>query len=486
MPLVFSANVVFRGYAGCGANLALSFSKTLILALVVSLLCPVASWAQQQGGGNQGGGNQGGQGGQGNNNAGGIAIDADGVLTLAIGKEATDKLALKRLEAAAKNTLESSLAKFSALRKVSLVGLERAVEKLVEGKKPLPSDMQFMAGLQRIDFVFVYPETGDLVIAGPAEGFAGNSVGRVVGITTGRPPLRLDDLVVGLRASRRSGVIGCSIDPVPENHSRMVAAAKANNGPATPAAIQAKYHDLTRILGQQIVSVNGVPADSHFAQVMVEADYRMKLFCVGRDMPRVNSFRSQLDLQKPGDTIYQRWWFAPFYDSLKKTEDDNAFQFNGQRLQVMSQDEFISENGQRTAATQRFSAQKWAQLITEKLPELASAVPVFAELQNLTDIAILGALIRRENLASKLDWKMALFLDSERLPHASNATPRKVPSIGGSKRSGQLMLGIIGGVTISPESTLNSLSRTTEMSRDLESSRSRSVRPADREVWWWD
>lgn len=462
----------------------------VFFALLLCIANPVALWAQQ-GGGNQGGGNQGGnQGGnrQGQgNNAGGIAIDADGVLTLAIGKEATDKLALKRLEAAAKSSLNGSLAKFSSLRKVSLVRLERAVEKLVDAKQPLSADMQFMAGLQRIDFVFVYPETGDLVIAGPAEGFASNSVGRVVGITTGRPPLHLDDLTVGLRSTaRRGGVVGCSIDPVPENHAKMIAAAKANSGPATPATIQAKFQQLAVILGQQTVSVNGVPADSHFAQVMVEADYRMKLFSVGRDMPRVNGFRSQLDLQKPGDTIYQRWWFTPFYDSLKKTEDNNAFQFSGKRLQIMSQDEFISDNGQRTAANQSFTSQKWAQLINEKLPELVVAVPVLAELQNLTDIAILGALIRRENLATKLNWKMDLYLDNSRLPYVVGPTPKKVPSIGGSKRSGQLMLGLIGGVTITPESTLNSLSQSSEMSRELETSRSHSALPVDHELWWWD
>lgn len=465
----------------------LAFSLILIGSFCT--LQPGTSWAQQ-GGGNQGGqgGNQGGQGGQGGNQgnrAGGVAIDAEGVLTVAIGKEATDKLALKRLEAVAKETLGRDLAKFSALRKVSLVKLEQAVAKRLEDKQPLTSDMQFLAGLQRIDYVFIYPETGDLVIAGPAEGFAGNSVGRVVGVTTGRPPLRLDDLIVGLRVGRR-GAIGCSIDPVPENHAKMLAAAKVNSGPATPDAIAAKYQNLTKILGNQVVTVNGVPADSHFAQVMIEADYRMKLMSVGREQPRVNGFHSQLDYQKPGDTIYQRWWFTPLYDSLKTTDDGDAYQFSGQRLQLLSQDEFISVSGQRTPATERFSSQKYAKIFTEKLPELAIAVPVIGELQNLTDIAILSALIRRENLATKLNWKMDVFLDSTKLPHVSGPTPLKVPSIGNWKRSGQLMLGMIGGVTIQADSTLTRMTDSAEKSRELGSSRSRSVMPTDLSTWWWD
>ena len=53
-----------------------------------------------------------------------------------------------------------------------------------------PLDIQYLGGLQRIDYLFVLPDTKDIVIAGPAEGFANDAVGRAVGITTGRPPLR--------------------------------------------------------------------------------------------------------------------------------------------------------------------------------------------------------------------------------------------------------------------------------------------------------
>lgn len=83
--------------------------------------------------------------------------------------------------------------------KVSLVRLERAIAELLETDKPIPESMQYLAGLQRIDFVFVFPETKDLVIAGPAEAFAPDATGRVVSVGSvgsGRPVLRLDDLLV--------------------------------------------------------------------------------------------------------------------------------------------------------------------------------------------------------------------------------------------------------------------------------------------------
>ena len=341
--------------------------------------------------------------------------------------------------------------------------------------------------MQRIDYVFVYPESGDIVIAGPAEGFAANAIGRVVGVTSGRPPLRLDDLIVALRTVGKSRLIGCSIDPVPANHAKMIDATKTNAGPATPAAIQQRFQLLARMLGNQVVTVQGVPADSHFAHVLVEADYRMKLMAVGVERPKVAGFRSQMDLQLPGETIYQSWWFTPLYESLSTTADANAFQLVGQRLQLLSQDEQISESGQRTnAATTRVSTQKFAKQFTEKFDDLAAAVPIFAELQNVTDLSILVALLRKERLAERVDWKLELFLDPHRMPVMAGRAPQQVPSIGNWKRSGQLMLGLIGGVSIDASAALQAMPRSPDKSRSLESTRTQKPVPADVDRWWWD
>ena len=97
----------------------------------------------------------------------------------------------------------------------------------------LPSDQKSIEDLQRIDYVFVFPESKDLVIAGPAEGFAADSTGRVVGVTTGRPPLRLDDLMVALRALERAGTAAgdaftaCLLVSLPEGRERDEALARA-------------------------------------------------------------------------------------------------------------------------------------------------------------------------------------------------------------------------------------------------------------------
>ena len=68
--------------------------------------------------------------------------------------------------------------------------------------------------------MFLYPDSGDIVIAGPAEGWFRDISGPVVGLTSGKPVLELQDLIVALRAyppgQHQDPLIGCSIDPTPE------------------------------------------------------------------------------------------------------------------------------------------------------------------------------------------------------------------------------------------------------------------------------
>lgn len=436
-----------------------------------------------QGGGGQGGGGQGGGGG----GVGGIAIDAKGVVTAAFQKETTNRLVQKRLAEFASKNWSEDLNAPSELRKVSLTRLEKACRKYADEKKHVTAEMQFLAGLQRIDYVFLYPETGDLVIAGPAEGFAPNQINRVVGVTTGRPPLRIDDLIIALRTVPTASLIGVSIDPKQDNLAQFGQYVRANSSATTTAGIQQRFQNMRRILGQQDVSVFGVPADSHFAAAMVEADYRMKLISTGLERPALRGFRSHLDLIRPGGNTLQRWWFAPLYDAFLQSSDGNAYQFSGQRVQLMSQDEHSNLAGQRSnAAFTRVSTQKYGELFTERFEELAASSPVFAELQNLIDLSILVALFQKEQLPQKANWDMELFLDAERTPLVKNNSPKEVSSVVNMKRAGRVILGVVGGVSIRPAELLRRVPIKQEGNRELDGTVAKSSAPAGVTNWWWD
>jgi len=424
-----------------------------------------------------------------NQNAGGIKIDPNGVVSLALTSDTTGALDPKRREAAARATLNADVNRPAKTRYVSLVEWERAIEDHLARQTPIPDELFYFAGVQQIEDVYVFPESGDLVIAGPAEGFAPDAVGRRIGVNSRRPTLRLDDCVIALRTIGRIRVAGCSIDPVPERLANLIEFIK-QGGPANAAVVEARFRQMDEILGLQTVRVDGVPADSHFAVALVEADYRMKRIAMGLENPGVRALKSHLAmLGREGNTM-QRWWFVPLYDSISRSEDGLAYRFAGQRLQLLAEEELADAQGNRfAAATTRLSTQTFAKVFTDKFPELVQKSPIFAELQNLTDWLILAALLQKERLSERVAWKQATLRDENRLALPQFHVPKQVPSSVNFKRAGNLVVGLVGGgVVILPDQTVEKSLVTAGPELRLDSSRglATSAPRPDSHRWWWD
>ena len=98
---------------------------------------------------------------------------------------------------------------------VSIPRLEQHVQNLEQQGHPVTDDIRNMAGISRIDYLFVFPETGDVVIAGPAGDWSVDAEGRAISSMTQRPTLNLDDLVTLTRTFGQagSGFFMCTIDP---------------------------------------------------------------------------------------------------------------------------------------------------------------------------------------------------------------------------------------------------------------------------------
>lgn len=388
----------------------------------------------------------------------------------------------------AKQYLPEDLSRSSSLRKVSLVRLERAIAELLESDKPIPESMQYLAGLQRIDFVFVFPETKDLVVAGPAEAFAPDATGRVVSVGSGRPVLRLDDLLVALRTAERTSQFGCSIDPVDERVAELQRFVKANSSPASANVAQQRFQQMQKILGDQEVKVFGVPNDTHFARALVEADYHMKLIAIGLEDSKVPGLKSHLTLVQPGSNTLKRWWFMPLYDSFKTSGDGLAFEFSGQRCQLMSQEEQADAFGKRSDAPfTRLSTQAFAKGFTEKFPELAKRMPIFAELQNLFDISVLVTLMKREQLPQKANWQPTLLLDESKVPVLRGPVPKHTKTLLNMKMAGGgVAIGLLSGGVIIDSQHVLSQPRTND--EDVVARRTKETPPSDLDAksWWWD
>ena len=207
----------------------------------------------------------------------GVEIDAQNVLKMQTYVEPSmESLRMRKMSAS--REIAQDLREFNPARAVSLTRLEYEIAR---NNGIVTDEVRYMAGLQRIDYVFVYPETGDVVLVGPAEGWYKDVSGRVVGLTTGQPVLRLDDMVAAMRTyapnSKEAKVIGCSIDPTQEGLARFQKFQQQIGTTAVPSMTDAIVKGSREALGLQKVSVLGVDPQTHFAKVLVEADYRMKL-----------------------------------------------------------------------------------------------------------------------------------------------------------------------------------------------------------------
>ncbi len=151
---------------------------------------------------------------------GGISIDADGTVRNASVEERSGWLQEMRRAAALP---AADMAAGCELRMVSLSKLQAELQKAIDQDRPIAEEMQYLAGLQRVEYIFVYPESQDIVLAGPAEGWIVREDASVVGKTSGRPVLQLEDLLTALRTSRASQKqpISVSIDPTPEGELRL-------------------------------------------------------------------------------------------------------------------------------------------------------------------------------------------------------------------------------------------------------------------------
>ena len=426
----------------------------------------------------------------------GVAIDADGVLKLKTFEDPTGQLHAAQVQAA-KGQLAANLQAHSPLRKVSLVRLEAAVRQAIaDGKKP-DQAMLYLAGLQRVQYVFYLPETHDIVIAGPAEGFSQDLSGRVCGLTTGRPVLRLDDLIVALRAFPPNGpptpFVGCTIDPTQKAMTQLQAFQKtvprvvpensrAETGERIAEGMQAA-------LGTAPIRVFGISPQSHCAQMLVEADYRMKLIGIGLERPPVK-ITSYFDLVGAGakQGILQRWWFTPNYDCVKVTADRQAMELVGDGVQLLTEAKFVSADGQlKNAPISNGASETFARSFTKKFPELAQRSPVFAELRNSIDLLVAAAFLQQQGLADKAGWKMATFASEQSFPIATGQAPKEVAcAVNASWRGSRFVAVAGGGVSIQPLKALAADKILPDKDGKLEKAYTEIAKALAADRWWWD
>ncbi|MBA3482852.1 MAG: DUF1598 domain-containing protein [Pirellulales bacterium] len=420
----------------------------------------------------------------GNGAVGGVAIDAKGAIDEA---EQRDVVALRNARRAAQGGLAGDVTKPSKLRKISLRRLDALLAQHASQNKPLTPDMLYLAGLQRVEYVFAYPEQDDLVLAGPAEGWTVDDAGNVVGANSGAAVMQLIDLIAALRTSDKllaGELISCSIDPTPEGLQRF--ARLMRGGRASPSA--ELFQRMEQAVGPQTIKLSGVPPESHFAQVLVAADWQMKRLGMGLAASPIDGLTSYLELLKdnPRTTprnALPRWWIAYGQQPVERDPEGLGWRISPPGIQVRTAAARLDADGQM--ATQIESdplAKQWADAMTAHYDELAVVEPVFGQLRGCMDLALVTAVLASGDLLTHVGLELPMLLDDQRLQLAPHHVPKTVASHASAlRRSRGWVVTVSGGVELDVALAVNDADVQAEV-RDARLHAS----PNLPDSWWWD
>ena len=428
----------------------------------------------------------------------GVYVDPNGLMRQVTKEEKTG--ALESLARGARSAdLNEDMARTSGLRLVSLKRLERAVGERLEGGRAVLETMHRLAGLTQIRYVFVYPEDHEIVIAGPAEGWKYDETGRPVGAESQKPLLHLDDFVVVLRTFAPGGnaEFGCSINTRDANVKAVKEFVEASN--KTPLSLgkparEKWLKELQARLGLQDVVVTGVPNTTHVAQVLVEADYRMKLIGVAK-LDAGKQIPSYFDLLKAHGQIHGaplealRWWLTMKYGAIVHSPDRTLFEIQGSSVLIQSENQFVNSQGQHVPTGVSEPVNRlFAQNFTKHYNELAQRDPVFADLRNIFDLALVAALCRQEDLHRKAEWDLGVFAPGGLYQPAIVAAPTVIESVMNHRvyNGKDIVVQVAGGV----QADVAAVARDKELAQEdaaLDGVARRGQLPELPEGrWWWD
>ena len=381
---------------------------------------------------------------------GGISVDTNGIVrTIEPGSLAS--IATQRRKILQENPPETGRRR--ELQKVSLKRIVAEVQRAVTKDEPLSPEVLTLGGLEQITYVFVDPDSHDVILAGPSDEVSIDGNGSFVGENTGRPLLLLEDLIVALRAidGARMGGMRCSIDPTPEGVAQLQKVLTSTKQMTNP---QQMFQAMEEALGPQQITVGGVPADTHFAQVLVAADYRMKRIGMGLEPSGLTKLPSYLSMIPPGQTAttLPRFWLEAQYSPIARDPDELGWKLTGRKMVCLTETDLLAQEGMlRGRGRTDKNAARWCEQMTASYDDLASSKPVFSELLNCVDLGVVAALIESRQLADRAGLDLSLLIDTSFVQLSKYQIPTHVPTVAhGMKRGNRWVLSASGGVQFQP------------------------------------
>lgn len=288
--------------------------------------------------------------------------------------------------------------------------------------------LMLLCGLRRIDSVILDKKNDDIVL---------------VGTTTGRGSLHLEDLVVGLRCAyelygetkgsttyiTRPAV---SIDPNPkviEALDRLL----AENKPGQPGLLQA-YQKIGQ--SPQAVRVLGLP-ECRAASVAIDCDYNLKRLTNGQEKLPIDGWdslfdqRAKPDREHPFDQKHQasqsfdRFWFK--VNEVRFVESPGAVVLHSAPIKLMTEAQYMKGGKVQGSGRPDELAEAWATRFTEGFENVADHDSRYADLSSLYRTLAFAGLLRYRDDEFESKRRLIYLLNSFNVPEVH--TPRQLPGV---------------------------------------------------------
>ncbi|MEW6665987.1 MAG: DUF1598 domain-containing protein [Thermodesulfobacteriota bacterium] len=330
-------------------------------------------------------------------------------------------------------------------------------------------DIQQMAGITRIRGYILDKSNRDIVIFGEVE--------------TGYPALQLDDFVVALRntwlkyAQVKDGAYlylapYCSIEP----DLRAVEGLKRAGQQISNASDAGRVEPVIKQWEQycsipQNVVIKGIPLHTHFASVLVNADYAMKKLAVGCDKVQIGDFASLPDMtleklksdlaaegrSKSASSIGNRFWFYP--GEIRFLEEEGIVTLETCQVTLLTEESYLGQSGQiRGEGKTSEVAESFSQRFTKLYLDIAAVKPVYIEFQNLFDILALSKGMRFKAHQETVSLDLGYLLEKcqtarttvdQNLPGESTVTHFEQPvELSGKRQIAKVWVPFCGGVAM--------------------------------------
>lgn len=386
---------------------------------------------------------------------GGVEIDLRSGLCVVASSDAMRNLSKEMSRTFEK--IPSDLSQQVPIRKISLKKIDKAICDTVDKGGYLPDAARYLGGLTAVYYVVLVPEERDILLVGPSEGWQVDSAGYVVGKITGRPVLRLEDLIVLFRTWYDKDVhstITCSFDPTPESIARM-SAVKNKFGIPTRQNARAYAYELEKASGNDIISINGIEKTSRIAKMLVASDFKMKQIGLGHVESGLRGLPSYLSLLSGSPRhISPRFWLTADYGVVSHDSHKLTWKLPDVKVNAKTEDQFIDSRSNTRIASGKTdpAAIRWCKKMDEQYNLLSRVDPVFGELRNCMGLAMVVALILREDLLDKSGCELKGITEDPRM----KTPPLPEPKFVSGKSVIAKNVVACGGVEINPFATIQS------------------------------